>query len=259
MYASLDPTVMYFTSNHLWMAILALFTQVVLVVPFLCLLVLSPLLVRWFNLLRLKPVLDEFQACYQDRYRSFAGFYLTWRLVIFLLSSVGDYFVNIYLLQVMAIILLMVHAMFQPYREQWLNVLDALFITDLILLSILHGSTANVVFESPGLTVFKDVVVHLLVLLPLVYFVSLCLWPILKRVFDFLFNRKGKKRMLRNVGGDTDTAECDIAGREPLLFQQSFHSSDLNIPRGADRKNSDVPRPRLPTTSIVGFSQSATS
>ena len=259
MYASLDPTVMYFTSNHLWMAILALFTQVVLVVPFLCLLVLSPLLVRWFNLLRLKPVLDEFQACYQDRYRSFAGFYLTWRLVIFLLSSVGDYFVNIYLLQVMAIILLMVHAMFQPYREQWLNVLDTLFITDLILLSILHGSTANVVFESPGLTMFKDIVVHLLVLLPLVYFVSLCLWPILKRVFDFLFNRKGKKRMLRNVGGDTDTAERDIAGREPLLFQQSFHSSELNIPRGTDRKNCDVPRPRLPTTSIVGLSQSATS
>ena len=256
-YTSLDPTIIYFTSNHLWMAILALLTQVVLVVPFLGLLILSPWLVRWFNLLRLKPVLDEFQACYRDEYHSFAGFYLTWRLVIFLLSSVGDYFVNIYLLQVMAIVLLMVHAIFQPYKEHWLNVLDTLLITDLILLSILHGSTANIVFESPGLTIFKDILVHLLILLPLVYFLSLCLWPILKRVYDFLLNRKRKRRMLRNLSGTHHIAEYD-AEREPLLFQQSSHSSELNIPRGTDRMR-DVPRPRLPTTSTVGLSQSATS
>ena len=200
-------------------------TQVVLV-PFLGLLVLSPWLVCWFNLLRLKPVLDEFQACYQDRYCCFAGFYLTWRLVIFLLSSIGDYFVNIYLLQVMAIVLLMVHAMFQPYKERWLNVLDTLFITDLILLSILHGSTANVVFVSPGLMIFKDILVHLLVLLPLVYFVSLCLWPILKRVYNFLLNCNGRRRMQWNVRGthnNAGTTESDSDEREPLLFQQSIY------------------------------------
>ena len=195
-------------------------------VPFLGLLVLSPWLVCWFNLLRLKPVLDEFQACYQDRYCCFAGFYLTWRLVIFLLSSIGDYFVNIYLLQVMAIVLLMVHAMFQPYKERWLNVLDTLFITDLILLSILHGSTANVVFVSPGLMIFKDILVHLLVLLPLVYFVSLCLWPILKRVYNFLLNCNGRRRMQWNVRGthnNAGTTESDSDEREPLLFQQSIY------------------------------------
>jgi len=215
----------------------------------------------WFNLLRLKPVLDEFQACYQDRYRCFAGFYLTWRLVIFLLSSIGDYFVNIYLLQVTTIVLMMVHAMFQPYKEQWLNVLDTLFITDLILLSILHGSTANVVFESPGLMIFKDILVHLLVLLPLVYFVLLCLWPILKRVHNFLPNCNGRRRMVRNVitHNNTGTTESDSDEREPLLFQQSINSSEIRGLRRTGHEQYDVPKPSFPTISIVGLSQSATS
>jgi len=258
-YARLDPTVIYFTSYHRFLVILALLTQVVLVIPFLALLVLSPWLVRWFNLLRLKPVLDEFQACYQDRYRCFAGFYLTWWLVIFLLSSFSDYYVNIYLLQVMAIVLLIVHAIFQPYKERWLNVLDTLFISDLVLLSILHGTTSRIVFESPGLTIFKDILLHLLVLFPMMYFVSLCLWLVLKRVHYFLLNclHKGKTRRLRNVGvvvNDTDT-HCRpfTAEREPLLFQQSLNSSVTN------REYCDVPEPRLPTSSTVGLSGSATS
>ena len=172
----------------------------------------------------------------------------------------------------MAIVLLMVHAMFQPYKERWLNVLDTLFITDLILLSLLHGSTANVVFESPGLMIFKDILVHLLVLLPLVYFVSLCLWLVLKRVYNFLLNFtcKGNKKRLRNLGdADSDTGapyRPFTAEREPLLFQQSINSSVFNMSRSTDHKSCkcdvtdreycDVPKPKLPTTSSVCISES---
>jgi len=44
-YANLDPTVTYFTSYHFWLVILALLTQVVLVLPSVTLLVLSPCMV----------------------------------------------------------------------------------------------------------------------------------------------------------------------------------------------------------------------
>jgi len=229
-YASLDPTVPYFTSYHRFLVILALLTQVVFSCSILGLLVLSP----WGTLVQPAP----FETCLRwipgllPRQVSLLCWFLsdlTWRLVIFLLSSIGDYFVNIYLLQVMAIVLLMVHAMFQPYKERWLNVLDTLFITDLILLSLLHGSTANVVFESPGLMIFKDILVHLIVLLPLVYFVSLCLWPILKRVYNFLLNftRKGNKKRLRNLGdADSDTG----APYRPFTAERSlFFFSSLLI------------------------------
>jgi len=259
-YASLDPTVPYFTSYHRFLVILALLTQVVFSCSILGLLVLSP----WGTLVQPAP----FETCLRwipgllPRQVSLLCWFLsdlTWRLVIFLLSSIGDYFVNIYLLQVMAIVLLMVHAMFQPYKERWLNVLDTLFISDLVLLSILHGTTSRIVFESPGLTIFKDILLHLLVLFPMMYFVSLCLWLVLKRVHYFLLNclHKGKTRRLRNVGvvvNDTDT-HCRpfTAEREPLLFQQSLNSSVTN------REYCDVPEPRLPTSSTVGLSGSATS
>ena len=262
LYASLDPTIIYFTSYQLGLAILALLTMLV-VVLFLGLLILSPLLVRWFNLLRLKPILDEFQACYKDKYRSFAGFYLTWRLLIFFLSLVGDYYVNIYLLQVMAIVLLMVHAIFQPYKEHWLNALDTLLITDLILLSILQGDTAHIVFASPGLAQFKDILVHLLILLPLVYFLSLCLLHILKRAYEvkLKWTRKGEQRMLRNVGGahDDDVTRTPLftAEREPLLSQQSVNSSAFDVSKSADQSDREFCEiPRLPTSSVVGLSQS---
>jgi len=175
----------------------------------------------------------------------FAGFYLTWTLAIFLLSSFSDYYVNIYLLQVLAIVLLIVHAIFQPYKERWLNVLDTLFISNLLLLSILHGTTSSIVFESLDLTIFKDFLVHLLVLFPLMYFVSLCLWLILNRVRYFLLIClcKGKTRRLRNVGDvddDTDT-HCSpyTAEREPLLFQQSVNSSVFNALRNTNCNCSD--------------------
>ena len=257
-YANVQPTLGYLHPVHVGFAVVALLIQVVLVVPFLTLLLLSPCLIRcsWFNniiMVRLKPILDEFQACYKDAYRCFAGFYLTWRQIIFLLSLIGDYLINIYLLQVFAIIMLMVHAVFQPYRKHWLNVLDTLFITDLILLSILHGSTANFVFKTPFLQGFKDFLIYLLVLFPLGYFALLCLWPILKRIYTCFYNRQRRRR--RRIGmytvNDHTTATPDE--REPLIFDESVRSNEV-------KNQSSGAHPRInpaPTTTTVGLSQSA--
>jgi len=121
------------------------------------------------------------------------------------------------------------------------------------------------------------------------YFVSLCLWPILKRVYYFLMNclRKGKTGRLRSVGVVDDDSDKHYnpytAEREPLLFQESVNSSVFNALRNTDcnysdetnreccdgtnhkwgdvtnREYCDVPEPRLPTSSSVGISGSATS
>ena len=236
----------YFSSNfHVEFAVVALLIQVVLVVPFLTLLLLSPYLIRcsWFNIImaRLKPILDEFQACYKDEYRSFAGFYLMSRQIIFFLGLTGDYFFTIYLLQVFAIIMLLVHAVFQPYRERWLNVLDTLFITDLLLLSILHGSTANLVFASSVLLVIKDILIFILVLFPLGYFILLCLWPVLQRMYTHLSKRKRiRMHPVKHIPDE----------REPILFEQSIHST-RNCSNSITYQANVT---RQPTQSVVGIS-----
>ena len=254
--ASIEPKIGYFKVDHhdrdtvifLAFAIIAILVQVTLVIPFLCLLIFSPLMIRFsvFGKLMqcLKPIIDEFQACYKDNYcRSFAGFYLAWRQIIFLIGLIEDNFVTIYLLQISSIIMLLVLAIFQPYKKQRLNVLDALFVTDLILLSILHGSTANKVFATKSLAIFKKVIVTCLVLFPLVYFILLCLSPIAKRAYTFIFRKKQEQ-----LHAFTEHTEEE---REPLLFEQSgrYTNKSENITESVD-----APVNVQPTTTVVGIS-----
>ena len=256
--ASIEPKIGYFKVDHrdkdtiifLTFTIIAILVQVTLVIPFLCLLIFSPLMIRFsiFDKLvqRLKPIIDEFQACYKDNCRPFAGFYLTWRQIIFFIGLIEDNFVTIYLLQISSIIMLLVLAIFQPYKKQWLNALDALFVTDLILLSILHGSTANKVFATNSLAFFKKVIVTCLVLFPLVYFILLCLSPIAKRAYSFIFRKKQKQLH--------DFTEHTADEREPILFEQSGRYTNKSE---SITGSVDAPVNVQPTTTVVGISSTA--
>ena len=246
---SIDPSMNYGHGLHLVFVAVAVLVQLTLVIPFLVLLIFSPILIRCplvdRIIHRLKPIVDEFQGCYKDSRRSFAGFYLLWRQIIFFFNLTGINFVTIYLLQISAIIMLLVHAVFQPYEKQWLNALDAFFITDLLILSILHGSTANVVFASSELLIVKKLLIFLLVLFPLAYFAFLCIWPILKRIFTFICTQKQKQ--LHSVYQHTEHE------REPILFEQSVASNNprLTTSNHLSAGNKSI---KQPTNSVVGIS-----
>ena len=243
-YVALEPNVTYFDpKTHLSYAVFAILIQLFLVVPFLSLLLFAPWLIKIkiLNLTRIKPILDEYQACYKEQYRSFAGFYLSSRQLIFLISlfpiSMTTY---IYILQILSILLLSIHCLVQPYTSLWLNVLDGFLILDLVLLSILHGSTANVVFASAAW--LKTTLVYLLVLLPVVYFIGMCLIQfarstLFKRVqVDCGFMNKRKKKRVRDktnspiadgrAEGDDDPK---VMEREPLLFHTNLSYDSLVI------------------------------
>ena len=247
---SIEPNKTYGKDDpHLVSVAIAIIVQLTLVIPFLIILIFSPLLIR-FPLIdkifhRLKPILDEFQGCYKDSCRSFAGFYLLWRQIIFLFDLIGIKFVSIYLLQISSIIMLFVHAVFQPYEKQWLNALDAFFITDLLLLSILHGSTANVVFASDPLPKIKQILVVLLVFLPLAYFAVLCIWPILKRIYTCIRTTK-KQKQPNSVYQHTEDE------REPILFEQSVVSNNPLFTTSNPTDDNNIIKP--PTRSIIGIS-----
>ena len=180
-YTFLEPTVEYFrTPQHIFFGLVALCVQV-FVIAFIGLLIFSQCLIRYkrLNLTRIKPLLDEFQHCYKTEYRYFAGYYLACRELIFLISFARvplGIFSYIYILQILSIILLIFHCMIQPYKSKDLNVLDALLILDLVILSLLHGNTAAIVFDD--VIWLKITLIYILVLLPVLYFVCLCVYPI---------------------------------------------------------------------------------
>ena len=82
-YTYSSPHIKYFHQQHAVYAIVAVICELVVVVGLSILLLLEPVLSRKINFIRIKPLLDQFQGCYKDKYRWFAAYYLICRQVIF--------------------------------------------------------------------------------------------------------------------------------------------------------------------------------
>ena len=92
-YSYLSPDIEYFHGRHLPYSVAAILCTLVIVVGLPLLLLLEPFLNQKINFTRIKPLLDQFQGCYKDKYRSFAAYYMSCRLVIILIviaSSSND-------------------------------------------------------------------------------------------------------------------------------------------------------------------------
>ena len=93
---------------------------------------------------KLKPFLDSFQGCFKDNCRYFSGLYFLYRVLILLNVSMNytNYFYIT--LQVQLIVMLLLHAAFQPYRKRKHNIIDLfLFVNMLLINSISQYSFGN--------------------------------------------------------------------------------------------------------------------
>ena len=240
-YVKIEPTIPYFhPSGHLPYALVAIFIQVFIVIPFLFMLLFSPCLARIprVNLTRIKPFLDEYQACYKTEYRWFAGYYLVCRQFVFIFSLIdlGE-FGSIFFLQILSILILVIHTAVQPYRSKWLNILDTVFLADLAIYSLFNGSTANVVLGDAK--IYRFLAVHILVLTPVVYFAGLCALKLMTLVYNYCKGRHSTSLSLlssqtqmswstRPAGSNSPNLE-----REPLIFPSdestSYTEPETNI------------------------------
>ena len=84
-YTYLSPDIEYCHSRHLPYFTVAVSCTLAIVIGLPLLLLLEPFLNPKINFTRIKPLLDQFQGCYKDKYRSFAAYYMTCRLVIILI------------------------------------------------------------------------------------------------------------------------------------------------------------------------------
>lgn len=172
----IEPRVTFFDpQHHLPYALVALLIEVIIIFPFMVLLLIAPFLARFVNLTRIKPFLDEYQACYRDQYRWMAGFYFLARQAVFLVSVIhGGSSIRPYILVVLSVVIAVFHTGLQPYRSWWLNVIDTVLLTDLAFISILYsGETAETVFQYSEDV--REAFVHILILIPCIYFVALCI------------------------------------------------------------------------------------
>ena len=133
-YTYSSPHIQYFQGRHALYGVVAVFCQLIVGIGLPLLLLLEPVLIKKINFIKIKPLLDQFQGCYKDKYRWFAAYYLICRQVIFLIVYIfSSNYYDMFYLQTACVVIAMIHMWFQPYRNKVLNALDGVMLLLIIL------------------------------------------------------------------------------------------------------------------------------
>ena len=179
-YVKIQPHTKYLdTKEHLIWWLIAMLVLSMFVIPFTLLLLFSKILVRHLNLIKIKPFLDEFQGCYKDKLRWMAGYYFLCRIVVFLSLSSADAEAEVievkYVALFLSILVLMVHMILQPYKDEWLNAIDSILLGDLVFIALLTTvSSSEIVFdEIRGGETLQQFFAYLLLAIPFLYLMAI--------------------------------------------------------------------------------------
>ena len=218
----------YFSRDHLPYAIPATFCLITIVLLPAVLLLIYPAhykvlallklnesrkmqqITRWISISKLKPIFDSFQSCYKDKCRFFAGLYFMYRLFIlganvFTRSYKGFYTI----VQLVLILMLVIHALAQPYRKSWHNTVDTFIFADLAIvngLTLYNYSTLSY-DEWRGIDTIVTLVLSfrvLLIYLPMIYMAVYILYVLIQlapKTLFFLFPKI--KLYLQNLKEDS--------------------------------------------------------
>ena len=208
-YTYLSPDIEYFHGRHLAYGIVALLCSISIVPGLPLLLTLQPILNRKFNFVKIKPLLDQFQGCYKDDYRCFAGYYMICRLVIIIIiiANSSNELVASYVLIVACVIIALIHVMMKPYNNEILNKFDGVVLQLIILISALPLVDD---FNSPLVIIMSFV----LVILPLIILFAVTLFLYKDNLKKFAAHFSSRSQAPNN---DND---ADISNETPM---KEFH------------------------------------
>ena len=197
-YTYVSPDVQYFHGRHLAYVIVAVVFTIVIVIGLPLLLALEPFLNSKINFIKIKPLLDQFQGCYKDKYRFFAAYYMICRLVIItiVIANSSNDFVFRYLLITACVTMALIHQLLKPYSNSLLNDFDGTILHFLVLVSVLPLVEF---FNNFDTNLFTGIT-FILVLLPLLIFITMSLMinkEKIKKLPGFCYS-KCSKLHLRN-------------------------------------------------------------
>ena len=170
-YTYLSPDIEYFHGRHPLYGIIAVLVTIIITFGLPFILLFEPVLSCKINFVKIKPLLDQFQGCYKDKYRCFAAYYMICRLVIIVIIIVNspNDFTTRYLIITACVIMDLMHHILKPYRDNKLNLFDGVVLHLAILVSFLPLVEFFDSFNS-------DLVIgaaYVLVLLPLVGLITM--------------------------------------------------------------------------------------
>ena len=173
-YTYLSPDVEYFHGRHLAYVIVAMMFTILFVISLPLILLLEPFLNSKVNFVKIKPLLDQFQGGYKDKYRYFAAYYLICRIVIIVLVMVGssDDLITHYMLITACALMALIHLIVRPYADKVYNMFDGIILQLIIIMSVLP----IIDFVENYDETLVAVVAYLCIISPLVAYITMKLW-----------------------------------------------------------------------------------
>ena len=142
-YTYSSPNIKYFHGKHVVYGSVALICELVIGIGLPVFLMASPFLIRQcpVKFIAVKPLLDQFQGCYKDKYRWFAGYYLMCRQVLMLIVFVGNanYYHMVFYLEITCVIIAAIHTCLQPYNSKFLNVFDGFILLVMVVVVMISS------------------------------------------------------------------------------------------------------------------------
>ena len=143
---------------------------------------------------KLKPLLDSFQGSFKDNFRFFSGLYFVYRFSILAAVSLSRIDEIYAILHAILIVMILLHAICQPYKKRLHNVIDSLLFIDLAVINtITIYNITNAQSEDRITTDVLGYIQAFLISLPLLV-VTLC---VLKKAVcgaKALWARRAKKQ-----------------------------------------------------------------
>ena len=173
-YTYLSPDIEYFHGRHLGYVIMAIIFTITVVIGLPLLLLLEPFLNSKINFIKIKPLLDQFQGSYKDKYRYFAAYYMICRIVIIVLviARSSDDLNTHYALITACTLMALIHLIVRPYVDNICNIFDGIILHLIVVISVLP----IIEFAGNYNETLIIVATFVFVITPLASFMAIKLW-----------------------------------------------------------------------------------
>ena len=224
-----DANVSYDSPKHLVLVTASIVILVFLWIPYMLLLMISPLIEKYFSRyklfskwFKLKPVFDAYNGPYEDRYRFWTSVLLLSRLVLLLVVSFTDTHITLPVLSSLVAILLMLSVSFRGvYQKLYLNFLESWSFLNLIFMAGMASQSSK--YAELGTIISGSLIFITFALITTCHFYS-----------KFIKNKPWVKQIRKRISPLTKlhVASTDIEYRDSEMgseFEELIDSEDISV------------------------------
>ena len=130
-----DPSVSYFSLGHVILVVFSAVVIVTYIIPFPILISVPALTLRTSFGKRLIPICDAFWAAYNPKFHFWEGLRTLVRIAVFLSNFLAPTPLNVFILGVACVGMIVLTALFSPYRNRNANIFEIFLLGDIVLIA----------------------------------------------------------------------------------------------------------------------------